>query len=143
MNSDSTLRKIVLHSEDFKDVPDGGGELIGYFKGNELRKIVQWIGLSHGNEITEFYFKDGKLIFVYEQFNSFLYDEKVDSVKLNSTEKSFEGRYWFYEGKMFDYITTGHNRFENDSVDPGLILPEEANELKIILDDKRRTLNRR
>lgn len=134
INKDQALTKVILSNEQFlKQTPDGGGQLTGFYKNGELKKIVRWFGLSNGNEIFEFYFKNNKLIFVYEEFNSFFYNEKTQSLILDSTYKSFAGRYYFMNEKLVDQVTRGHNRFEDDAIDPENILLKEALELKRIL----------
>ena len=107
-------------------VTDGGCSLKGYYKNGSIRKIVSWVGLSSGNEIMEFYYKDNHLIFVYEEFRSFVYDKVSGSFSKDSTEKTFSGRYYFQKNKLINYITTGHNRFEVDTVDPEKTLLAEA-----------------
>jgi len=69
---------VTLENEEFlgDGIGDGGGELNGSFKGKAIKKIYLWLGLSNGIETKEFYFKDGQLIFVYETFKTFGYDEK-------------------------------------------------------------------
>lgn len=134
INSDTTLKKVVLTDEEFLDqIPDGGGELTGFYKTGELKKIKSWIGLSSGNAVFEFYFKDGKLIFVYEQFYSFVYDKKQEELRLDTTERTFEGRYYFADGKLIAQTTTGHNRFEDDHINPQKRLLTEAAEHKKLL----------
>ena len=137
INNDTTLKKVVLNDEEFLDhTTDGGGQLTGFYKEGQLRKIVSWIGLSNGNEIFEFYFTNSKLIFVYEQFNSFIYDPKQETLRLDTTERTFEGRYYFNNDKLIDQITTGHNRFENDDIDPQKKLLIQAAENKKLLVSK-------
>lgn len=134
INSDSTLTEVVLNNEEFLDhATDGGGQLTGFYKGGQLRKIVRWTGLSNGNEIIEFYFINNKLIFVYEQFNAFIYDQKKEILHQDTTERTFEGRYYFSKEKLINQITTGHNRFGDDSVDPEKTLLTEADENKKLL----------
>src|ERR1700730_4262101 len=73
INADTTLRKVELEEDEFlENTPDGGGQLIGFYKENNLVKIFEWIGLSHGNRTREFYFNHNKLFFVYEKFESFV-----------------------------------------------------------------------
>jgi len=121
INSDSTYKKVELDNDYFIDegrVTDGGCSLTGYSQNGSIRKIVSWVGLSSGNEIIEFYYKNNKLIFVYEEFHSFVYDKARAEFRHDTTEKTFIGRYYFKNSKLIDYITTGHNRFEDDTVDP-------------------------
>lgn len=129
INNDSNLRMIEIDNDFFVAkgrVTDGGCSLKGYYKNGSIRKIVSWVGLSSGNEIMEFYYKDNQLIFVYEEFRSYVYDKVSGSFSKDSTEKTFSGRYYFQKNKLIDYITMGHNRFEDDTVDPEKTLLAEA-----------------
>jgi hypothetical protein len=127
INTDATLNKVTLENEEFLEhMTDGGGKLSGYYKQGEIKKIHRWIGLSNGIEIMEFYFQSGELIFVYEKFNSFVYDQKKEQFDFAKTETTFEGRYYFNNKKLIDYVTTGHNRFEDDGIDPEKTLTKEA-----------------
>lgn len=138
INKDSAFKKVILNNEEFLGhSTDGGGELTGYYKAGQLKKIVSWVGLSSGNEIFEFYFKDGKLIFVYEQFNSFLYDEKKQILRMDKTEITFAGRYYFKNNHLIDYVTTGHNRFENDTIDVEKTLLSEMKGNRNLLERKK------
>ncbi len=137
INGDSSMKKITLENEEFmEDLTDGGGELTGYYKNGQIRKIRQWIGLSYGNEIKEFYFRNGKLIFVYEQFNSFPFDEKKGELIHSSTKTTFEGRYYFNNDKLIDRKITGKRQFEDKS-DPATKLLSEARENVKLLGQKK------
>ena len=138
INADKSLRKVVLENEDFLNpLPDGGGILTGYYKGNELVKIVRWVGISHGNEVAELYFEGSQLIFLYAEFNSFIYDSTADSIRFGETERTFEGRFWFNQGKLIDHVTKGHNSFEDDDFDPAITWQAEAKKLMLLLERKR------
>lgn len=141
INNDATLKKVALNNEDFLEhTMDGGAQLTGFYKAGQLKKIVRWFGLSNGNEIFEYYFKNQQLIFVYAQFNSFVYD-KEQIIRFDTTEKTFVRRYYFYDNKLIDKITTGHNRFEDDTIDAEKTLLTEANDNKKLLE--RNTKGRR
>lgn len=137
INSDSTYKKVELDNEYFINegrVADGGCSLTGYSKNGIVKKIVSWVGLSAGNEIIEYYYKNNKLIFVYEEFHSFVYDKVSGEFRHDTTEKTFIGRYYFKNSKLIDYITTGHNRFEDDTVDPEkTLLTESRSNMNAIL----------
>jgi hypothetical protein len=138
INGTNDFEVIILENEDFLDnATDGGGKLTGYYKNNSLKKVVVSVGLSHGIETLEFYFQNSSLIFVYEKFEGFVFDEKKSSFDYTKTIKSFEGRYYFNKKKLVDYITTGHNRFEDDSLDPENVLLKEANDYVILLNNKK------
>ena len=64
INKDTTLKKVELENEEFlSNMTDGGGKLTGFYKNNEIKKIYEWIGLSNGISIKEFYFDKEQLIF--------------------------------------------------------------------------------
>jgi hypothetical protein len=128
INHDTTLKKVVLENEEFlPDMTDGGGQLSGFYQAGQIRKIVSWVGRSNGNEVCEFYFQDGKLIFVYAQFNAFVYDEKQQALRLDATEKTFEGRYYFHDGKLIEQTITGRNWFEDGDVEKMLLTRADDN----------------
>lgn len=108
INKDTSLRKITLENEEFLvNTTDGGGTLTGFYKGQEIKKLYEWIGLSNGISIKEFYFDKGQLIFVYEKFNSFRFDDKKNEFDYTKTKTIFEGRYYFKDKKLFSKSTKG------------------------------------
>jgi hypothetical protein len=138
INNTKGYQIISLDAEEFlEQAPDGGGELKGYFKNDTLKKIVVSVGISNGMESREFYFKNNQLIFVFEKFDSYVYTEKKKELDYTKTERSFEGRYYFNKGKLIDHISMGHNRFEDDSLDPEKVLLGEANDYIELLDKKK------
>lgn len=138
INAHKGLKKVTLENEEFlENMTDGGGEITGYFKKGQIKKVRQWIGLSNGNETTIFYFKNGHLIFVHEKFASFKFDPKTSQLDHTKTETTFEGRYYFHNDKLIDYKTTGHNRFEDDTIDPEKTLLNEASKnVKLLTSNK-------
>lgn len=138
INNESGLKTIVLNNEEFLDhMPDGGGQLTGLYKKGALKKLVCRVGLSSGNEIKEYYFKDDQLIFIYEQFNSFLYDKMKQHLLFDRTERTFEGRYYFYGGKLIDLITKGHSKFRYDQDNREQTLLKEANDYGKIISKRK------
>ena len=107
---------------------DGGGELVGYFLKDQIQKITRKIYLSYGIETNDYYFTNGRLIFVYELFNMFVYDDKLSKFDYEKTKINFIGRYYFKDKQLIDSETTGHNRFENDALDIEATLTKESNE---------------
>ena len=109
INKDTTFKKVVLENEEFLgDMTDNGGKLVGYYKLGKIKKIYEWIGLSNGIGIKEFYFDNEQLIFVYEKFNSFVFDDKKNEFDLTKTKIIFEGRYYFSNEKFFTKSTKGN-----------------------------------
>ena len=124
INKNTTLRKVTLENEEFLiNVTDGGGELTGFYKGTEIKKINEWIGLSNGISIKEFYFDNGQLMFVYEKFDSFVFDAKKDEFDLTKTKTIFEGRYYFSNKKLFSKSTRGDSDLsaQDESTEESLI----------------------
>lgn len=117
-----------------EQMTDGGGELTGYFTNGEIQKMEIRVGLSYGISEFEFFYKDSKLYFVLETFKQFMYNEETGSFNYSKTEQTFRGEYLFTN--PFDYETLGHNRFENDEIDPEEVLRDEANNYLTILKKK-------
>jgi len=118
INTDETLAKKTLSDEEFtENVPDGGCELTGYYKKDSIVKIVEWIGLSYGNRTREFYFKKGRLFFVYERFESFVIKDSTEGeIDHSQVTTTFEGRYYFNMDKLIGQKVSGRRTFEEGSV---------------------------
>jgi len=113
INSNTTLRVISLDAEAFlENLPDGGAKLTGYYEKDKLVKIVEWIGLSYGNRIREFYFKNEKMFFVYEKFQSFV--QKGEELDKSKTRTSFEGRYYIVRDKVIEQKIIGERTLEEE-----------------------------
>lgn len=129
INNDHTLKMIVLENEEFlTNMTDGGGKLTGFYKGTEIKKIYEWIGLSNGISIKEFYFDKGELIFVYEKFSSFIYDDKEDKVDHTKTKTIFEGRYYFTDKKLLSKSMKGDKSETAQDESTATTLLDRANE---------------
>ena len=129
INKDTTLRRVTLENEEFLvNIPDGGGELTGFYKNKEIKKIYEWIGLSNGISIKEFYFDNGQLIFVYEKFDLFAFDDKTNEIDHSKTKTIFEGRYYFNKKKLFNKSTKGDKSLAARDESTEKILVERANE---------------
>jgi len=108
INDDNSYTKVALENEEFMEhMTDRGGSLTGYYKEDKIRKIIEWIGISNGIYVSEYYFKDEQLIFVYKTFKEFFYDINKGDFDYEKTGVKFEGRYYFNEKILIDTITTG------------------------------------
>jgi len=136
INSELTSsKKVIIENEELMEkMTDGGGELTGYFMNGEIRKMELRVGLSYGISELEFFYRDSKLYVVLETFRQFKYSEETDSFDHSQTEQTFKGEYLFINS--FDYETSGHNRFENDELDPQTVLQDEAYNYLTILKKK-------
>ena len=139
INNDLSMKEVVLNNEDFlNDMPDGGGTLTGFYKKGILRKIVCWTGLSFGTENVEYYFRNNQLIFIYEQFNTFLIDKKTENIRYDATEKTFQGRYYFDGNLLISKVIKGHKMGENENVSDEKSLQKKAAGFRQLLRDNRK-----
>ncbi|AZJ34539.1 hypothetical protein [Tenacibaculum singaporense] len=116
INSSNQLETVELFNEEFMEYrADGGGQLTGYFDNNNLVKITEWVGPTYGSIITESYFKDNQLFFVYQKENKFkdILDSSGKWIGLDASkeETKFEGRYYFYNKILIKKITKGKRMF--------------------------------
>jgi hypothetical protein len=131
---------VTLKNEEFMPhMTDGGGKLTGYYNRNKIEKISREIVLSYGIETLDYYFTAGQLIFIYETLRGFRYNEDSGTFDYTKTNTNFNfiGRYYFRENKLIDLETTGHNRFEDDSIDIEATLLKEMKDFQRQLDRKR------
>jgi hypothetical protein len=138
INNHTTLKKKILQNEEFlENIPDGGGELTGYYKNDSIVKIVEWIGLSYGNRTREFYFRKTQLFFVYEKFESFARNDTTGEADLSKIKTSFEGRYYFHNNKLTEQKTSGKRTFQDEL--PGIVkeLQTAAKENRKLLAQKK------
>lgn len=93
------------------EVTDGGQDLKGFYKGEQLKKIVYVLGLSYGFMTTAFYFSEEKLIFVYQKQDTYEYlynnDSGKDANDYTKVRTNFEGRFYFEEDKIFKSLIKG------------------------------------
>jgi len=106
INADTTFKTITLEGEDFLEyTTDGGCSLTAYLRKDTIVKMVEWIGISYGNRIREYYFGHKALIFVYERFESFV--QKEDGLDYTKTTPTFQGRYYFNKGHLIEQRSDG------------------------------------
>jgi hypothetical protein len=117
INSNHQLEKVDLYNLEFMvQTRDDGAQLTGYFENDQLVKCTEWIGLHHGFIVTEYYLKEGKLFFVYEQENKFksVYDSSGEWMYFDTSlppETIFEGRYYFNNSKLIRELNKGERMF--------------------------------
>ncbi|AHM59223.1 hypothetical protein D770_04780 [Flammeovirgaceae bacterium 311] len=124
------------YQEELWQITEGGGVLVGSYKEGNLVKMVLRSYLSSGINTFSYYFSDGELFFVNEVFDQFHHNEKTNWYDPSNTERNFNGNYIFQNEKLIDLETLGHNRFEDDALDPETELLNEAIQLKELLESK-------
>lgn len=112
------------------------GQLTGFYDNNNLRKIVGYSTNKKGRFIEEYYFVNGELVYVHEWFYSYTFD-KVTGEQLSSSQQTFDGQYYFQNGRLADQEIQGKNPLigDDDSVENGLLQRAAAN--KDVLDKER------
>ena len=116
IDKDSSLQKKVYEQQEFMDhVTDNGASLTVYHKNGTIYRITEWVGLSYYVIIIAYYFKSGKLIYVRDE--ELMYERNPvtgETTGKFSKENRFLGQYFFRNDKLFDEVSLGHNRFEDD-----------------------------
>ncbi len=139
INRDSSLKIVSIdESEEFLGhATDGGGELKGYFKTDSVWKIVSIVGLSYGEITNEFYFKNNRLIFVYEIEKDFPSNDSLAAIDHEKLDMAFEGRYYFDNGSIIAKNEKGKKRFSDRGVTAKSLLAD-ANSYAALLKAKRK-----
>ena len=134
INNDTSLKKKTIDDAEkfLGHATDGGGELIGYFHKDSLCKIFATVGLSYGSISDEYYFRNGKLIFVYEVEKDFPETDSLGGLDFNKLDLVFEGRYYFDNDKMIDKITKGKRRFEDRQDNAALFITDAKDYSRLI-----------
>lgn len=83
---------------------DNGGSLKGYYKGDSLKKIVEWVGLSNRVVQNEYYFNNGKLVFVYSTDSRCKANDKTGEIDCSKFDKVNKERYYFNGDKLIDTV---------------------------------------
>lgn len=121
IDSDTSYTVKVLENEDFlvrNEVTDNGQQIKGYFKRGDIEKIVYWVGVSYCTRTYQFYLANRSLMFVFEK------EENYGMARDSSNEwtgwdyaklvLTFEGRYYFENGRMIGAKTWGKRLFDID-----------------------------
>jgi hypothetical protein len=102
----STYKNEAFLDTGFINQPSQGyGLLTGYFKNGKICIIRELVGLKLMNEVavTDYYFSDGKLIYVYEREKQgpdiFIGSDGTTDYRIK--EPNFEVKYYFSNDKLF------------------------------------------
>ena len=87
------------------------GQLKGFINNKNINLIIENLGIEirHDFATTEYYFENGKLIYVYEK-ERVGPDIFIDSAGVRDERKeriTFEGRYYFFNQKLIKTLKTG------------------------------------
>jgi hypothetical protein len=101
-----TYRKV---KKDVTDESTEGGEMIAFFSGKQVVKIAVVLYGETGRVNVEYYFGEGKVIFVYEKLSKY---HKPLSGKVVSVT---ENRYYFNEDRLIQWLEGKKKRDVNDA----------------------------
>ena len=117
---------------DATDKSAEGGVIIGYFDGNELKKIVEKLYGETTRQTEKYYFWEGGLIFVLSQTEYYEYPINDDHEPVGEVDRVVEEWHYFKGNKMIRWVRADsefvskdnpeYSRREKETV-------EEANEL--------------
>ena len=120
IDKDTTLRPVSLENEEFLKHIDHGGELIGYYRDSLIVKVTTTLYYSHGVEKVNYYVGENQfahLILMEETFDMYPYNDETGEFENSNAYRNFYGQYVFKDDKLIVQISTGHNRFEDDTID--------------------------
>ena len=101
-----------------------GGELVAYFHGPSVMKMVATFFGETGRAVEEYYFWNGQLIFVFQTDNR--YDKPFGKVV-----RKIENRFYFKDGKMIRWLDENGKEVAPDSAE---YAPKQADYLKMSKD---------
>ena len=106
INSYTNYRIVTIdESEQFLGhATDNGGSLKGYYKGDTLRKIIEWVGLSNRVVQNEYYFGNGQLLFVYSTDKQYRFDDKRGQFDYTSFSAISAARFYFNNGRLIESV---------------------------------------
>lgn len=99
-----------------------GGELVAYFHGPSVMKMVATFFGETGKSVEEYYFWNGQLIFVLRTENR--YDQPLSG----KVVRKIENRFYFNEDKMIRWLDENGKEVAPDSTD---YAPKQADYLKL------------
>ena len=106
INSDKNYKVVNIDDpEDFLGHgTDHGGSLTGYYKGDSLKKIVEWVGLSNRVVQNEYFFTKGQVVFVYSMDKHYRFNNNTGKFDYSSLKKTITGRYYFSNDSLIQTI---------------------------------------
>jgi len=99
INSDTNL---IVIEKDLTGMSTEGGTLFSYYDKTELKKSVLSFYGEMGKRVDEYYFKEGRLIFLFKQ--EFYYNQPIYIEEGFGIAKTEENRYYFYDNKLVRWV---------------------------------------
>lgn len=111
---------------------DNGGSLKGYYKGDSLKKIVEWVGLSNRVVTNEYYLDKGDLVFVFSTDSRCKSNVKTGEIDCSKFDKVLIGRYYFSKGKLIDAILSDKEHEMKKFEDAATLLMSSKDYIKLL-----------
>jgi hypothetical protein len=111
---------------------DNGASLTGYYKGDSLKKIIEWVGLSNKVIQNEYYFDHDKLIFVYSTESRYRFNDSTQSFDYSKLHNVFKGRYYFAHDKLIDTILNDKEHVATKKQDAANFLASGKNYFRLL-----------
>jgi hypothetical protein len=92
------LAKYRVVTKELSGFSTEGGELVAYFDGESVMKITATHFGETGRSLEEFYYRDGKLFFVFHRRET--YDEPLSG----RVSKTAEERFYFNDGRLIRWL---------------------------------------
>ena len=125
INTDTTLRVVSLDEEAFEEAvggaPDNGGDVTGYFKKDTLVKLILSVGPSFGLKDYEYYYDQGRIVFIYEKDQHFPVLKDGSGLDHEKLVVGFEGRFYFNKGKLIAKLLDRRDQFMAEEVNDAYI----------------------
>ena len=77
-----------------------GNDLVGYFAGPALRLVHQVNAGDSGEQLTDYYFAAGRLLFIYQRETHY----RVPNLPPSPPSRTQQGRYYFEQGRLFYWL---------------------------------------
>ncbi|MFH2141947.1 MAG: hypothetical protein ABIJ97_05965 [Bacteroidota bacterium] len=103
-----------LNKEFIEQQGHGYGQMTGYLRNDTIYKIREHIGirLMHDIATTDYYFWDGKLIYVNEseKYGTDIFIDSSGTVDYKLSDPDFEGHYYFFDDRIVDSRMKGQQK---------------------------------
>ena len=116
---------------------DNGGSLKGFYKGDTLVKMVEWVGLSNREVTNTYYLHSGQLVFVGHVESKYGFDDSAQTINPSKKFDISYARYYFRNGKLMDAIA-GHHEKKKSTQEDGKTYLESAADYRKLLEGKRK-----
>ncbi len=110
---------------------DNGGQLTGYYRGDSLKKVIEWVGLSNRVVQNEYYFDKDKLFFVYSTESRYRFNNSTQSFDYTKLDYAFSRRYYFSNDKLIDVIFSDKTH-DYTKEDPNSLLDSGIDYLRML-----------